>query len=479
MSLRGDLLSLPLWEVLQLLSSGRKTGKFQVEDNGNIMEVFFKEGRIVYAKGGNLENLDALLDLALWSKGSFVFIPDEEAPTSPINLDPFEVLISSGKYIDLLDYLGDFLLIPINMEGLSEEEKNIVTFFDGKKSIRDVINEISFLKIKSLELINKLIEKKKLIRIDEDENLFWFYIFWRSWNYILEEFPKKGLSERNIKRNWKNFLDKSNTKVKSIFQEITFPEEVSRLYFYRYMKEEYIPSEEEVKEVFENMTAGEKVLWDNIYKNVKQFSASAIKDFSKVALRYLFSLGKTTLDNIIDASKSPEISDFITKALGNVFVYIGKKEYFEEQLFSWFLDGERSLEDVIEDFVFDDLKTRVISWKLIENRKIIAVEEDKKLQLIYRFWKLWKEVKKEYKGEKWEVLYRKWERFLENNVQDIRYVFDKIILNLTPNWEYIYKNLSFVSEEEIRGFLKNLLASLSLKEDGVLGEKIRNFKMNL
>lgn len=479
MSLRGDLLSLPLWEVLQLLSSGRKTGKFQVVDNDNKIEVFFKDGRIVYAKGGSLENLDALLDLALWSRGNFVFIPDERSPITPISLDPFEVLISSEKYVDLLNYLSDFILIPISMEGLSKEEENIVNFFDGKRNIRDVINEVSFSKVKALDVINKLIEKRKLIRIDEDANLFWFYLFWRCWNYVLEEFPKKGLSERSIKRSWRNFLNKSETKVKSIFEEITFPEEISPLYFYRYMKEEYVPSEEEIQEVFENMTAGEKILWNNIYKNVKQFSSSALEDFSKESLRYLFSLGKTDFDEAIEKIDFSEINNFIDRILDKFFIYVGRREFFEEHVFSWFLGGERSLKDLIENFIFDDKKTKLISWKLIKDKKILATDEDKKLELIFEFWKLWKEIRREYKREQWEDLYNKWEKFLEGNVQDIRYVFDKIILNLAPNWSYIYKNLSLISEEELRGFLKNLLSYLSLKEEGILGEKIKNFIVNL
>lgn len=479
MSLRGDLISLPLWEVLQLLSSGRKTGKFQIEDNGNKVEVFLKDGRIIYAKEGDLENLDALLDLALWRKGTFLFIPDEKPPISPLSLDPFEVLISSEKYIDFLNYLSDFILIPISIEGLSKEEENIVNLFDGKKDVGDVINEVGLSKIKTLEIIKDLMEKGKLIKIDDDQNLFWFYVFFRGWTYILEEFPKKGVSERSIKRSWRDFLNKSDSRVKSIFEELTFPEEISPLYFYRYMKEEYLPSEKEIKNVFENIISGEKVIWSNIYKNVKQFSSSSLENFSKDSLRFLFSLGKTSFDDIISKIKFSDISESINPILDKIFIYIGKKEFFEEQLFSWFLNGERSLGNVIENSIFDDVKTKLIFWKLIEDKKILSIDEDKKLKLLFEFWKLWKEVRRDYKKEKWEEVYSRWKEFLEGNIQEIRYIFNKIILNLTPSWNYIYQNLYLTSEEELRGFLKNLLKSISIKEEGVLGEKIRDFKTNL
>ncbi|MFN3699479.1 MAG: DUF4388 domain-containing protein, partial [Dictyoglomus sp.] len=352
MSLRGSLQSLPLWEVLQLLYSGRKTGKFQVEDeNNNKIEVFFNNGRIVYARGGDLENLDALLDLALWRKGTFFFVPEEKAPFSPISLDPFEILMIQVKYTDFLSYLSDFILVPINTEELSKEEEEIINLFDGEKDLGDIIDEIGFSKIKALEIIKALIEKKKLVKIDADENLFWFYIFFRAWNYILEEFPKRGVSERSIKRSWKDFLDKSDSNVKSIFEKFTFPEDVSPLYFYRYMKEEYLPSEEEVKRVFEEMTSGEKIIWSDVYKNVKQFSASSLEDFSKNSLKFLFSLGKTSFDDVISKIKLSDISNFIETILAKVFIYTGKKDFFEEQLFSWFLNGERSLSNVIQNSI--------------------------------------------------------------------------------------------------------------------------------
>ncbi|MFN3699099.1 MAG: hypothetical protein ACK4SU_02760, partial [Dictyoglomus sp.] len=125
-------------------------------------------------------------------------------------------------------------------------------------------------------------------------------------------------------------------------------------------------------------------------------------------------------------------------------------------------------------------KTKIIFWKLIEEKKILAVEDDKKLKLVFEFWKLWKEISREYKEEKLKEIYEKWKEFFHNNnVQDAKYIFEKIILNLSPNWNYIYKNLSFTGEEELKGFLKKLLEHIFSQREEDLGGKIMNFKANL
>lgn len=75
MGLKGDLGSIPLWEAFQLISSSKKDGKFQIEYKENKAEIYFKEGKIICAKTGSLENLEALKDIFLWSKGIFTFYP--------------------------------------------------------------------------------------------------------------------------------------------------------------------------------------------------------------------------------------------------------------------------------------------------------------------------------------------------------------------------------------------------------------------
>lgn len=461
MSLRGDIKNLPLWEVLQLLSSGRKTGKFEIIDGQNKGDIYFKDGKIIYAKLGNLENWSALLELTLWENGEFAFYPEEEYEIQSINIDPFELLITSERYLDLMEYLEDFILVPIKRDNLNEHENEICNLFNGIRKVKEVVREFSLGKIKALEIIEKLMKDKVLVIVRENEKLNWFYLFWSGWKYVLDEFPKKGLGERKIKGEWRKFLDKNSSKVKTLFEKITFPEEVSRLYFYRYMKEEYTPDLEEVMEIFEDVIKGEEVLWDNVYKNLINYDEKEVKNFVKSSLQFLFSLGKTKMDDVLDVVKIAEFSQFIDKNLDGIYLFVKKYDNFEEEFFFYLFDGKRTLKNILEDSIFDNNRTKLFFGKLLKDEKVISRNENEKINLIYSFWEYWNEIQKYYKEQNLEsTLKEQYEKFLEENVQDVKYIFEKILRNLYPNWIYIYKKSTFYTFEEIRGFVKNLLENI-------------------
>ncbi len=423
MGIRGDLVSLPLWEVLQLLSSGRKTGKFQVEDGERRAEVFFKDGRIVYAKIGLLENMEALLDLALWNKGNFIFFPEEKAPFYALDIDPFEILISAAKFIDLMDYLGDVILLPVKIDGLSLEEEVVSSLFDGLKTVREVAYESQLGKVKTLELVRKLIREERLLRVNEDISLFWLYIFWRYWLHALKEYPKIAISERNIRREWQNFLDKREEKVKDIFKDITSQEKVSWHYFYRHLKE---------------------------------YTHEPIEKFSRESINFLFSLGRTRVDMVLDAARIFEFINFIENNLNHIFLFVGKYENIEEEFFSWFFDGEKTFKQIIDESIFERSRTQSILGKLLKDKKIVSFEEDKKLALIFTFWRFWMEIFNQYKRLNLiQKLENTWQEYIENNIQEVKYIFENLVGNLKPYWPYFYKNLGKYTEEEIKGFVKN------------------------
>ncbi len=121
-----------------MISSGRKSGKFQIEYKDNHGEIYFKEGKIVYAKTKTLEQIDAIFDILLWSKGTFTFIPDVNPPELSTNLDPLEILFTTDKNLDEYHYFANLILIPINSQNLSKEEEALINLFDGKKYIKEL-----------------------------------------------------------------------------------------------------------------------------------------------------------------------------------------------------------------------------------------------------------------------------------------------------------------------------------------------------
>ncbi|ACK41631.1 MULTISPECIES: DUF4388 domain-containing protein [Dictyoglomus] len=479
MSLKGDLESIPLWEVFQLISSGKKNGKFQIDYKDNYGEIYFKDGRIVYAKTNTLEHIDAIVDILLWSKGTFTFIPDTNPPKLSINLDPLEILLTTDKNLDEYHYFANLILIPINPQNLSKEEETLINLFDGKKYVKDVIDETNLSKIKALNIIKDLLKNKKLIKINNDPNIFWFYIFWRTWNYLLEEYSKLGISERQFKTHFRKILDNHKSKLKNIFEDLVFPPTLSPLYFYQYLKEENGPTQEDVQKIYEDITTSEKINWNDIFNNLNEFSPSAVKQFVSECIDHLYSLGKTSIDKYLNNANVERYKLLIEEKQKDPFIYIGEKKFFEEEILSWYLDGTANISEILEYPIWGKERTILLLGTLLENGKIISLIEDKKLKIIYNFGKLWDKIKKEYKSKKfYQEIYEKISELLEESAQDTKYVLEKIVNDYSENWIYVYQKLKLTEESEVRVFVDSVLNIISETEDEKIKEIIKNFKLN-
>ncbi len=67
------------------------------------------------------------------------------------------------------------------------------------------------------------------------------------------------MSERQLKKHFRKFLDNTKSKLKNIFEDLIFPPTVSPLYFYQHFKEENGPTEEDIQKIYEDMTISEKI----------------------------------------------------------------------------------------------------------------------------------------------------------------------------------------------------------------------------
>lgn len=66
--------------------------------------------------------------------------------------------------------------------------------------------------------------------------------------------------------------------------------------------------------------------------------------------------------------------------------------------------------------------------------------------------------------------------FLANNIQDVKYIIDKIINDYPYNWSYIYQKLKMTTEGEVSFFLENILSIIHQKENADIEEFLKNFK---
>ncbi|MBZ0189457.1 MAG: DUF4388 domain-containing protein [Candidatus Obscuribacterales bacterium] len=115
MQLSGELAKVSLPNLLQLVKTGAFTGKFSFHQGARYAIVLVSQGFPVHAELEDGQGIDALMELFLWTGGSFSFHEEkvDEKQTTIFQEDPgetFELLLRNGveyaRYSKLLDDLN-------------------------------------------------------------------------------------------------------------------------------------------------------------------------------------------------------------------------------------------------------------------------------------------------------------------------------------------------------------------------------------
>ncbi|HPU43028.1 MAG TPA: DUF4388 domain-containing protein [Dictyoglomaceae bacterium] len=442
MGLRGDLVSLPFFEVLQLLSSGKKTGKLQIEKGNKKAEIVFNDGRITYAKSGLSEYYEALMDLSLWERGSFVFVPGEvsmepvsidpvklwgdwssilhveqDTQTPTQGLDPFNILLAASKYLDMLHYFKEAVFIPVDNQNLNSSEDLVFPLFNGIKKLSEIIDSSELSAARILETTKSLYLKNKILKWGSDEKLFWILVFISYWDYAIERFPKMGVSERDLRGKLQSIISQG-IKIREVIEKVTS----SR-------NRDYV----EINGVIKGMS------FEEIKKEVK-IILSTIISLKEKPFNSVLELGKSLLDNI-------NLDEYMDKTLVRLQ---DSDSTFESTLLLKFFDGVRTLKDIFDDSIFDEMETRNLVVENLKTKRVFDVSQDKKISLTHRFWStIYKAIKISYE-EKTYLL-----EFFENSFSDLKSTFQFLTIDSDPNWNYVISNLSKIGEEEVLGFVKD------------------------
>ncbi len=219
--MRGSLKEVPVTDVFQLLHIGKKTGKLSITNGNDFLEVFFKEGIIVYSlmvnrkeKLGEMLLRDNLIDektfkkaislldqgypnigyvlsemgfdegilkkykekeimeylreAIFWEDGFFNFIPDEYPKQRPtVEIDPSRFLIESITKYDEWEKVKE-IIYPLEMVltknysvilTLNEKEKIVYEKIDGEKNVREIIESSGLRIIEAAEILQSLIAR--------------------------------------------------------------------------------------------------------------------------------------------------------------------------------------------------------------------------------------------------------------------------------------------------------------------------------
>lgn len=151
MALQGNLEDFDLTDVLQLIHLGKKNGALEIETLENRGEIYFENGKVVYAKTKEMIGEESIHYILRWTKGKFVFSPEKRAPEKRMNIPIQNLILDAAKQIDewkriekiipSVEMIVDFVEDPnVSSEeiNLSPDEWKILSLITGERSIRDV-----------------------------------------------------------------------------------------------------------------------------------------------------------------------------------------------------------------------------------------------------------------------------------------------------------------------------------------------------
>jgi len=391
--MRGSLKEVPVPDVFQLLHIGKKTGKLSITNGNDFLEIFFKEGIIIYAlminrkekfveyllkekiideeilkkatsfvdqgypnigyallemnfdenilkKYKEKEIIEYLQEVILWEDGFFNFIPDEYPKQRPlVNIEPSIFLIESITKYDEWEKVKE-IIFPLDMVLtknylaevlLDEKEKEIYEIVDGEKNVKEIIESSKFNLIESAEILLSLI-KKGVVR--------------KHTPFVLKEVQKEKFSEHlalGIAFLKINLFEEAEREFKKVIE--LFPSEPQG-YFFMGVLEIYRKNYEIAKKFFEKAKSfapnNQKILHNIafLYYKSKDFESAyrileEIKDRDKkfLVLKGIVEYYKGETEKAKEVFKKlvKEFPDLKTPFFYLCLIYMKEKKYLNAQ----------------------------------------------------------------------------------------------------------------------------------------------------
>ena len=152
MSFQGSLRELQLPDIIQLVSTSGKTGKFFLTRDDERGSLYLKHGRIVHAEVAGLEGDEAVHVLASWNSGDFRFEPGVETDRVSIHKSNTHLLMEAAHQHDewrvlsrKVPSLDSVPTLAAPDAGrpvtLSPTEWSLIIRIDGRKSVRELAKE--------------------------------------------------------------------------------------------------------------------------------------------------------------------------------------------------------------------------------------------------------------------------------------------------------------------------------------------------
>jgi hypothetical protein len=97
---RGDLAEIPPFAVLQVLEMGRKTGRLEIDSDGEPGSLWLRNGEPIHAETKQRIGFDAAIALVRATLGRFAFEPDAALPDATIDASVTDLLLEASRRLD-------------------------------------------------------------------------------------------------------------------------------------------------------------------------------------------------------------------------------------------------------------------------------------------------------------------------------------------------------------------------------------------
>lgn len=185
MPLNGNLKDFPLGDIIQLINNTKKTGLLKLEAGGDfsgeIGEIDFSAGKIIFAESNKgLIGKSAFLHFYEWKVGDFSFV--ETSVQNEVNIDESteSLLVEGSRVIEEWSNISGVIkslslvvnLTPVPPEGVSEikftrDEWKILRTVDGKKSVKEIAEELKLADFEVSKIIYGLIASGLVEKVSE------------------------------------------------------------------------------------------------------------------------------------------------------------------------------------------------------------------------------------------------------------------------------------------------------------------------
>jgi two-component system cell cycle response regulator len=98
--MQGDIEVIGPAGVLQMFHLSRLSGACQIRQGDQQIEIHFREGEVVGARGGNTAGADAVFAFLAWTSGRFEFTPGDPGPGQPLDQSFSELLLEGCRRLD-------------------------------------------------------------------------------------------------------------------------------------------------------------------------------------------------------------------------------------------------------------------------------------------------------------------------------------------------------------------------------------------